>query len=35
MYGQHHVTSHNANASGWKGCQKLCLGRKQMLKQGQ
>ena len=35
MFGQHHVTSHNANASGWKGCQKLGLGRKQMLKQGQ
>ena len=35
MFGQHHVTSHNANASGWKGCQKLCLGRKRMLKQGQ
>ena len=28
MYSQHHVTSHNANANGWKGCQKLCLGRK-------
>ena len=35
MYGQHHVTSHNANANGWKGCQKLCLGRKRMLKRGQ
>ena len=35
MFGQHHVTSHNANASSWKGCQKLGLGRKQMLKQGQ
>ena len=35
MYGQHHVTSNNANASGWKGFQKLCLGRKRMLKQGQ
>ena len=25
MYGQYHVTSHNANANGWKGCQKLCF----------
>ena len=35
MYGQHHVTSRNANGNGWKGCQKLCLGCKRMLKQGQ
>ena len=28
MYGQHQVTSHNANANGWKGCQTLCLGCK-------
>ena len=35
MYGQHHVTSHNANANSWKGCQKLCLDSKRMLKQGQ
>ena len=35
MYGQHHVTSRNANANSWKECKKLCLGCKRMLKQGQ